>query len=149
MNNPNLIEPGVKYFFRETLKNCNVVKKEYNSSLINIGLFFLFIIFFGGFLYYKGKNKDLMKKEAEEKSELAKKEILKTLNKVNEDRYKEQGHIFTNMPKFEENTFEGTMNNLKQEINNNTTSINKLPNMIIPTQLEAIDFNERFSNMNY
>ena len=26
---PSLIEPGVKYFFRETLKNCNKYREKY------------------------------------------------------------------------------------------------------------------------
>jgi uncharacterized protein YneF (UPF0154 family) len=147
MNNPKLIEPGVKYFFDKSLKNCNIVKKEYNSNIINIGLLILFIIFFGGFLYYKNNKKELEKEKKLINEERAKKEIIERCNKINEEKYKEQGHIITNIPKFEENEFEKNMNNLNENINT-TTSINNIPNLIMPTQLEAINFNNNFSNLN-
>ena len=37
MNSPNLIEPGTRYFFKSTLKQCNAVKQVHmNLSLIHI-----------------------------------------------------------------------------------------------------------------
>lgn len=42
---PVLIEPGVKYFLSETLKQCNQFKNKYNNILFNISLF-IFSCFF-------------------------------------------------------------------------------------------------------
>ena len=56
-NAPKLTESGVKYFLKESLKNCRNVKYKYYSTITNILLFLGFIIVVGGFLYYKKKKK--------------------------------------------------------------------------------------------
>ena len=33
---PTLIEPGVKYFLNQTLKQCREFKDKFNNSLLNI-----------------------------------------------------------------------------------------------------------------
>ena len=40
---PSLVEPGVKYFLRETLKQCKDFKDKYHNTLFNIGLFVFLI----------------------------------------------------------------------------------------------------------
>ena len=47
MNKPTLIEPGVKYFLNETLKNCRNKKQVSEKININIALFALFSISIG------------------------------------------------------------------------------------------------------
>jgi len=54
---PSLIEPGVKYFLRETLKQCKEFKDKYNNTIFNIGLLILFILLVFGILVYKYKGK--------------------------------------------------------------------------------------------
>ena len=44
---PILIEPGVKYFLNETLKQCHDFKTTYNNHLFNIGLLCAFLIVLG------------------------------------------------------------------------------------------------------
>ena len=39
---PTLIEPGTKYFLRETLRNCNNKKVYYYSLIFNLVCFFIF-----------------------------------------------------------------------------------------------------------
>lgn len=97
---PNLIEPGVKYFLNETLKNCNKKKVEYDNKLFNILLFLgLFTTFFS-FLYYKFKNKPT-KKDLEKKNKLQKYYILNKIKSLNEKVAEERMDIITNLPKFE------------------------------------------------
>ena len=36
---PTLVEPGVKYFIRETLKKCHGYKETYKNQIFNVGLF--------------------------------------------------------------------------------------------------------------
>ena len=63
----NLIEPGVKYFFYESLKRCKLKKINYFNTLLNLGLLFLFISIFGIFILYKKKTK-ISKKEKEKQN---------------------------------------------------------------------------------
>ena len=57
MDKPKLIEPGMKYFIKESLKNCNNFRNNYNNYVINLILLFVFLLILGMFLYvrYKGK----------------------------------------------------------------------------------------------
>ena len=108
--NPKLIEPGVKYFLDETLKNCNKTKKIYLNKMINIGLFLLFILIIGSILYYNYRNKNdklrIMKNEI--KNQRTRNEIIELIRKLNDDKYKEEGTIITNLPYFESD-FESAM----------------------------------------
>ena len=55
MNAPILIEPGVKYFIRGTLKQCRKYKDKHISIFFNLGMIFVFIILFGAILAYRYK----------------------------------------------------------------------------------------------
>ena len=59
MNN-SLIEPGTRYFLSETLKKCNIQKKNKNFILLNIGLFLLFIVIIILYLAFKYKINQLI-----------------------------------------------------------------------------------------
>ena len=37
---PNLTEPGVKYFLKETLKKCNEKKGLFYNTILNLGFLF-------------------------------------------------------------------------------------------------------------
>ena len=54
---PLLVEPGVKYFLRETLKQCNNFKNKYHHTLFNVGMFLLFVCIIAFVLMYKYKGK--------------------------------------------------------------------------------------------
>lgn len=54
---PVLIEPGIKYFLNETLKQCKDFKNKYNNLLINLFLLLAFFIVLGVILLYKYKGK--------------------------------------------------------------------------------------------
>jgi len=56
-NTPNLVEPGIKYFLNETLKNCNVLKQQYYSVVFNFTVIVVFLTILGGILYYRYKGK--------------------------------------------------------------------------------------------
>ena len=97
---PNLIEPGVKYFLDETLKNCNKKRTEYNNSLFNLILFLGFFIFISLFLYYKFKNRPT-EKDLEKKEKLKKYYIINKIKSLNEKAAQERMEMITNLPKFE------------------------------------------------
>ena len=96
----SLIEPGVKYFINETLKNCRN-KKEYIDKInINIVLFVLFSGVVGGILYYKWKHK-LTLEEVKHKENLKKYYILNKMKAISDQRLKDRNETITNLPKFE------------------------------------------------
>jgi hypothetical protein len=64
---PILIEPGIKFFLNESLKQCHSIKSNYHNYVFNIGMLFLFLIILGLILLfkYKGKPTQVEKREIE------------------------------------------------------------------------------------
>lgn len=54
---PILIEPGVKYFLNQTLKQAHIFKMKYYNIVFNIGLLILFLCILGIILVFKYKGK--------------------------------------------------------------------------------------------
>ena len=97
---PNLIEPGVKYFLNETLKNCNKKRVQYNNNLFNFLLFLAFSTVLGIFLYYKFKSRPT-KNDLEEREQQKKYYILSKIKSLNQKAAEERQQMITNLPKFE------------------------------------------------
>lgn len=55
--NPSLVEPDVRYFIENSLKKAHEYKMNTYSFFFNVGVVVLFVLVFGGFLYYRYKNK--------------------------------------------------------------------------------------------
>jgi hypothetical protein len=103
MNNaqyPTLIEPGVKYFLKETLKKCNQKKNEYYNTIWNCGFFLLFVFILGMILAYRKKHK-LSPEEKKKKNERDHAYIITKMNSINDERRKLNDILITNLPKFE------------------------------------------------
>jgi len=96
----NLIEPGVKYFLNQTLKNCNKKRIEHNNNFFNFCLFLGFFLILGSFLYYKFRYRPT-KKDLEEREKQKKYYILSKIKSLNEKAAKERQDLITNLPKFE------------------------------------------------
>jgi ATP-dependent helicase/DNAse subunit B len=101
MEKPRLIEPGMKYFIKESLKNCNNFRNNYNNYVINLILFFVFLLILGMFLYirYKGKLTPL---EKENKLNEQKHYILSKIKQLQDVRRQKSQELVTNLPKFNE-----------------------------------------------
>ena len=54
---PTLTEPGVKYFLRETLKQCHDKRSSYYNILWNCGFFLLLLVLIGVVLSYRKRHK--------------------------------------------------------------------------------------------
>ena len=96
----NLIEPGVKYFLNETLKDWNKKRVQYNNNLFNFLLFLGFFTVLGIFLYYKFKSRP-SEKDLEEREQQKKYYILSKIKSLNEKAADERQKMITNLPKFE------------------------------------------------
>ena len=103
INKPKLIEPGVKYFFKGILKECNNYKQKNYNFIYNLSLFLLFFIILGIILFYRYKGN----KTSEEKyikNMKDKQYIMSKLvyyNRVNLDnQQKIKNNMITNLPDF-------------------------------------------------
>lgn len=101
MDKPKLIEPGMKYFIKESLKNCNNFRNNYNNYVINLILLFVFLLILGMFLYirYKGKLTPL---EKENKLNEQKTYILSKIKQLQDVKRQRSQELVTNLPKFDE-----------------------------------------------
>lgn len=99
---PNLTEPGVIYFLKETLKKCNEKKSIFYNTVFNLGCLFLFISILGILLVYK-KNTKLTPEEVKAKKLKTQNYMLERIKKFREKRAKEENEVITNLPRFESN----------------------------------------------
>jgi len=97
---PILIEPGVKYFLNETLKQCREFKNKYNNILLNLGLFFLFLILLGVILIYKYKGK-LTPSEKAKRNYEQQQYILSKIQNFQEAKKRASQELITGLPAWE------------------------------------------------
>ena len=101
-NKPNLIEPGVKYFFTNTLKSCNNYKLKNYNIFYNITCLIIFISILGIILVYRYKSKT--GKNIYEKNRKDKEYIMSKLiyyNRVNlENKKRENNNMITKLPDY-------------------------------------------------
>jgi len=102
---PRLVDNGVKYFFREVLKNCNSYRQNNINTFYNISMFMIFIITLGTILFMRYKG-DSMSKKYYEKSMKDKEYIMSKLvyyNRQNIDnQQKIRNNMITNLPDYSE-----------------------------------------------
>ena len=97
---PILIEPGVKYFLNETLKQCKEFKDKYYNTMFNIGLgvsLFLIIIIILIFKY-KGK---LTPSEKEQKNKEKQQYILSKIKNYQDAKLTAQQNLITGLPNWD------------------------------------------------
>jgi hypothetical protein len=99
-NRPMLTEPGVKYFLNETLKQCHQYREKHTNLMINIGLFFGFLIILGILLLYKYKGK-LTPEEIEQKEREKKIYILSKIRNYQDAKLRAQQELITGLPHWE------------------------------------------------
>ncbi len=98
---PSLIEPGVKYFLRETLKKCNGYKEAYKNQIFNVGVFLCLILVVGVVLVYRYKGKpspeELLQKDREKKQY-----IISKIRNYQDDRKRAQQQLITGLPHWDD-----------------------------------------------
>jgi hypothetical protein len=97
---PSLTEPGVKYFLRETLKQCHDKRTNYYNIVWNCGFFLLLLVLVGVILSYRKRNK-LTPEQKKEKQERDHAHVMSKIKALREERKKINNEIITNLPKFE------------------------------------------------
>ena len=101
---PSLVEPGVKYFLRETLKNCHTYKEKYKNQIFNLSIFLGFVFIVGAILMYKYKGKPTTE-EINQKDTEKKQYVLSKIRNFQDARKRSQQQLITSLPQWE-NEFE-------------------------------------------
>lgn len=94
---PKLVEPGVKYFLSETLKQTHLFRLKHYNSLFNIGLLIFFITLLGIILLIKYKGR-LSVVEKEKKEQDKKQYILSKIKKLQEMKKQAHQELITGLP---------------------------------------------------
>jgi hypothetical protein len=100
ISKPFLVEPGVKYFLNETLKQCHIFKEKYHNVLFNVSLFIGFVVFLAGLLIIKYKGK-LTPQEKEQKEMEKKQYILSKIKNYQDTKLRTQQALITGLPQWE------------------------------------------------
>ena len=103
INNPKLIEPGVKYFFKNILKECHNIKYRHYNLVYNITMLCLFVGILGIILYvkYKGNKspEERYNKNLKDKQYIMSKLVY--YNRVNLDNQNRiKNNMITNLPDY-------------------------------------------------
>ena len=99
MSQSHLVEPGVKYFLKESLKQCNELKKQYYNLYFNIGAFLFILILVGSILWFKYKGK-MTPVEKAMKMRKDKMYILEKLKSILNPRLEK--NMITDLPKWQD-----------------------------------------------
>jgi hypothetical protein len=97
MERPKLIEPGVKYFLTQTLRECRKFKDTYITIIFNFSMLLILVIVIGGFLYYKYKGK-LKPHEIKEKNRKKQEYLISKLQNLALIKQKENSNLITDLP---------------------------------------------------
>jgi ABC-type bacteriocin/lantibiotic exporter with double-glycine peptidase domain len=95
-----LVEPGVKYFLNQTLKQCGVIKNNVYNYLFNISLFILFLLILGGLLLYKYKGK-LTPAQIYEKNKQKQQYILSKIKNYETTKKIQREELITGLPSWQ------------------------------------------------
>jgi Na+-transporting NADH:ubiquinone oxidoreductase subunit NqrC len=96
---PSLVEPGVKYFLKETLKQCREFKDQFHNIVFNVGIFLCFLLLLGGILIYKYKGK-LTPHEQEQKNREKQQYILSKIKNLQQAKRIAHQELITGLPGF-------------------------------------------------
>jgi hypothetical protein len=96
---PLLIEPGVKYFLSETLKQCKDFKDKYYNSIFNISLGFVLLLIISIILFFKYKGK-LTPAEKESKNREKQQYIISKIKNYQDAKLRAQQNLITGLPEW-------------------------------------------------
>jgi hypothetical protein len=97
IDKPSLIEPTVKHYLNETLKQCHIVKTNFHNTVLNIGLFVLFVLVVGLILFFKYKGQ-IPEEERRQQDIEKQKLILEKIKMVQEHNKKAHQDLITGLP---------------------------------------------------
>ncbi len=109
---PNLTEPGVKFFYKNVLVQCNKFKENHYSILYNIFLIILFIIILAVILFFRYKG-NINKEEVKLREKREKEYIMSKLIYLSDYKKKQSENLITNLPEWSNNPEFNILNNYR------------------------------------
>ena len=97
---PCLIDNGVKSYLRASLKKCHVYRENYFNIVINIGIFFAFMLILGILLVFRYKGK-MTQEEKLEKDKETEQYIMAKIKNYQQDKLYAQQKLITGLPHWE------------------------------------------------
>ena len=97
---PKLVEPGVKYFLNQALKQAHQVREQFNNMIFNIGMFIFFLLILGGVLVYKYKGR-LTPAEIAQKNKEKQQYILERIKNFQIAKRRAHQELITGLPRWE------------------------------------------------
>ena len=95
-----LVEPGVRFFLRRTLRECREKKNILYSRAFNILLFVAFMSVLGGILYYKYKGK-LTPAEKKARRDKEEEYLAGKIKSMQEQGKRDSNMIITDLPRID------------------------------------------------
>ena len=100
ISKPTLTEPGVKYFLKETLKNCRIKKDTELNQLMNLALLTSFVVISSVLLYYKYKTRPT-EDDRKKIKQLKRDYFVNKVRQLEAKKAKQLDRQITNLPQFE------------------------------------------------
>ena len=100
ISKPTLTEPGVKYFLKETLKNCRIKKDTEFNQLMNLALLTSFVVISSVLLYYKYKTRPT-DEDRKKLKQLKRDYFVNKVRQLEAKKAKQLDRQITNLPQFE------------------------------------------------
>ena len=100
ISKPTLTEPGVKYFLKETLKNCRIKKDTVFNQLMNLALLTSFVVISSVLLYYKYKTRPT-DDDRKKLKQLKRDYFVNKVRQLEAKKAKQLDRQITNLPQFE------------------------------------------------
>ena len=97
MNMPSLIEPGVKYWLNQSLKECRRFNDKNINYIFNIGVTVLLIICISGFLLYNYKG-NITPEEIAIKNKIKQEYIISKLQQLALVKKQKDTNMITDLP---------------------------------------------------
>ena len=94
---PTLTEPGTKYFLRQPLKQCHVIRNNFHNIVFNVGLLLFFLLVLGSILLYKYKGR-LSPVEKQRKNVEKQQYILSKIKNLQEAKKIAHQELITGLP---------------------------------------------------
>ena len=100
ISKPTLTEPGVKYFLKETLKNCRIKKDTEFNQLMNLALLTSFVVISSVLLYYKYKTRPT-DDDRKKLKQLKRDYFVNKVRQLEAKKAKQLDRQITNLPQFD------------------------------------------------
>lgn len=96
---PSLIEPGMKFFMHNSLKECRHFREKRNYYIFNVSVFGILLAITSAVLYYRYKGK-LTPYQQQQKLHQQHYYVLSRIKQMQDINQQQRNELVTNLPKW-------------------------------------------------